>query len=912
MKRQFLAFAILCLANLTQGFAQNGILKGKITDKATGEELIGAAVVIDGTSIGSTTNFSGDYELPPLEPGTYTIRCQYISYEPQLIERVVVKTNEATMLDFKLLSAEMDLAEVKVVAKANRESENLLMLEQKKAAISKETIGAQQMALQGVPDAASGVTKVTGITKQSGPGTINVRGLGDRYNTTTINGLPLPGNHAEYKNIDLELFSTDVIGFIGIEKVFTSGLYADVAGANIDIVSKKQTGDPFFQIDIKTGSNTNLANADKFILQDGPGFLGFNNFSRPDDLKVYDFRNAWNPTGKTPYPNMSFKLKGGRTFTLGEGKLNLFATVSYDNKFQYSNIIQRRINGSDDKRMNLAGEMFKYNTNTTGMLNLNYSKGGSQIYFNSMLLHSSKQDLKQVNGYIIDVVGDPDKDKAFVRRSDFERNRVIVNQLLGRHELNERLMLNWGLAYNTVANVLPDRRHNVLVQENGAAFVPSSNDAANNHRYWHELKEQELAGNINISKTFGEALNEDAAYRAKLTLGYSARIKARDFEAYQYNHSLDKSRVLSIDPNNIDAYFNNERMQAGYFSLKTFFGDLNIPQSYSGNMINHAAFASFEYAVSLRLLAVLGLRFETITQDISYQTSLFNGENAFTENNPFPSLSLKYMLSEKSNLRFAGSMSYTLPQFKETAPFLFEGITDATQGNPYLYPSKVYNADVKWEVFPQAGQLISIAAFGKYIQDPINKFVMASASNDFTYANTGDWAYVLGTELEAKKPVWQTDNKKLVLGANLSLMLSNQELNNEKIQRETKGSINASFATGTEKLQGAAPILGNANLSYISKWKDGENAFSTTFVYGYTSDRLYLIGYAGLGKQVDRSFNELDLIVKSKFDKLGVSFSAKNLLNPNFDRVQENTTATHLVSRYSKGIQLSLGLSYTF
>lgn len=910
MKRQILAFAVLYIAYLTPVVAQDGILKGKITDKSTGEELIGAAVVIDGTAIGSTTNYTGEYQLLALEPGTYTIRCQYISYEPQVIEQVVVKTDEATKLDIKLSTIEMNLAEVKVIAQANRESEKLLLLEQKKAAISKETIGAQQMSLHGISDAASGVTKVTGISKQSGSNTINVRGLGDRYNTTTINGLPLPSNHAEYKNINLELFSTDVISYIGIEKAFTSQQCADVAGANVDIVSKKHTGSPFFQVELKAGSNTNVINSDHFTLQDGPSLSGFNTFSRPSTLSTYTFTNSWNPIDKVPYPNLDLMLKGGQSFKMGEGKLNLFATTSFSNTYQQSDIIQNRINGSNDSRMALKGEAFEYATNTMGMLNLNYSKGTTRLYFNSILLHSSNQNLKELNGYIIDVVGDADNDEALVRRSDFERNLIMVNQLLGEHQLKEKVNVNWGLGYNTVNNLLPDRRHNVLVQENGANYQPSTNDAANNHRYWHDLKEQELAGHFNVSKTIGEKV--DADYRAKVTLGYAVRLKKRDFEAFQYNHRLDQDRILDIDPNNIDAYFNNDRMQADYFKLKTFFGDLNIPQAYSGNLINHAAFAMLEYTLSPHLLAVFGLRYESLTQKIDYQTSLINGDNSFSEHNPFPSLSLKYTMTKKSNLRLATSMTYTIPQFKETAPFLFEGITDATQGNPYLYPSKVYNADVKWELFPKSGELVSIAAFGKYIQDPINKFVMASASNDFTYANTGDWAYALGAEIEAKKTIWSMQHRRFVAGINLTLMTTKQELDNGKIQQETQGSINASFATDTEELQGAAPILANASLSYISKWNTNKNTFSSTVVYGYTSDRLNLIGYAGLGNQIDRSINDLDLIIQSKFDRLGLSLSAKNLLNPNFDRVQENTSATHLVNRYTEGIQLSLGLSWKF
>lgn len=912
MKRHFVTILILVFAGLTQGYAQQGILKGKITDKKTGEELVGAAIVVEGTTTGTITNFMGDYEMPPLEAGTYTFRCQYISYEPQFKEGIVIKADGETILNFEMGESELDLEEVTVVAKANRTSENFLMMEQKKAAVSKETIGAQQLSVQGVSDAASAATKITGVTKQEGDQTLNVRGLGDRYNTTTLNGLPLPSNHAEFKNINLELFSTDIIEFIGVEKVFTAPLYADVAGANVDIVSKKQNGNPFFQIKIKSGTNSNLSNADKFLLQDGPGIMGWNNFNKPTDLNVYSFENACNPQTKNNVPALGLAINGGTSFTLGEGQLHVFATASFDNEYGYSEQIQRRVNGSDDNRLDLAGEGFNYNTQSTGLINLNYSRKNTELFLNSMVLHSSAQDLKQLHGYIIDVVGDPSQEEAFLRRSDFERNLVMVNQLLGKHTLSDSWDLRWGVAYNTVANVLPDRRNNILVQESNGVYYPSTNDNANNHRYFHTLDENELAANITLSKTFGAGLTADASYRGKVSVGYSGRYKSRDFEAYQYNHSLDKSRVQAIDPENIDAYFNNERLQDGYFELHTFFGTLNIPSSYSGTLSNQAAFASIEYALTPKLLAVLGVRFENVYQDIKYKTSLQNGENSFNESNVFPSLSFKYTLNEKNNLRFSSSMSYTLPQFKETAPFLFEGITEATEGNPYLYPSKVYNAELKWELFPQMGQLISVAAFGKYIQDPINKFVKASASNDFTYANTGDWGYVIGSELELKKPLLETANNKLVANANLSLMMTKQELNNTKVNTESNGSINASFGTEEEELQGAAPMLANAGISYIHNWGNESKSITSTLVYGYTSDRLNLIGYAGLGNQIDKQVSNLDLVIKGKFNHLGIDFSAMNLLNPNIDRVQENANRDHVVMRYKRGVKFSLGLSYTF
>jgi hypothetical protein len=129
MERKLLVIAILIFLT-TSRFSQKGIVKGKITDKLTGEEIVGAAVLIEGTTIGTATNFTGDFNMN-VEPGTYNFRCQFISYEPLVMQSVTIQSGVETVINFNLVSAELKLDEVKVVARANRESEAMLLMDQK-------------------------------------------------------------------------------------------------------------------------------------------------------------------------------------------------------------------------------------------------------------------------------------------------------------------------------------------------------------------------------------------------------------------------------------------------------------------------------------------------------------------------------------------------------------------------------------------------------------------------------------------------------------------------------------------------------------------------------------------------------------------------------------------------------------
>lgn len=895
---------------------QEATIKGLVTDVKTKEPLVGATVMIEGTTIGTVTDFDGIYRIEHIKPGNYTVRCSFISYETILKEKVIVAPGQTLEINFALKESTVEIEDVKVVGKANRESESMLLLDQKNATISRESIGARQLSAQGVSDAASAATKITGITKQEGTKTLNIRGLGDRYNTTTLNGLPLPSNDAENKNLDLELFATDIIEYISVEKVFTPAMQSDFAGANINIVSKKQRGEDFFKIGLKTGMNTEAVGTDKFYMEDGPGFLGFYSESTPASMESYNvFKNSWNPKEQTVYPHAGLSLSGGKTFNLADNSsLSGFATISFENEFKYSQAFEGKYNADGERKKEFEGEQYNYQTQTTGLLNLSYSCNKSNYYFNSILMNTSDESLKNFgDAYIRDVA----ENDGLVRRFEFTRTTALVNQLLGEHTINDKTDLNWGVAYNHILNVIPDRRHNTLNHENDNEpdkLYFATNDDANNNRYFHELTEDEYAANINLGYQFGEPVNNQSS-RGKLTIGYSGKYKDRSFIATQFYHKIINNQAVDAEGMDIDSYFNDENLQDGDFRLLTFSSPtLILSSTYDGEQFINAGLVNVDYNLTGKLLVSAGVRAENVRQKIKFNTTLRSGEEDFTEFNVFPSLAFKYALSDKTNLRLSSGITYTLPQFKETAPFLFEGTTDATVGNEFLYPSKDYNVDLKWEYFPKVSELFSAVVFGKYISDPMNKFVMASASNDFTYANTGDWAKIYGLELEVRKELLSINNgtksHKLSFWGNMTLMHTNQELDNEKVDEETD-YVYSDFDKNEEELQGAAPFIANASFSYTLQW-DQDHSLTPAVVYNYTSDRLFLIGYSDVGNQVDKAFHSLDFVITSKLKRFGINLSAKNILNPTMERFQENTIQDILVRSYKNGTKISFGISYVF
>ncbi|MFV0345407.1 MAG: TonB-dependent receptor domain-containing protein [Bacteroidales bacterium] len=914
--KKILILLVLSLVGL--GSYAQGVVSGTVYEMLDNEQvpLPFANIIIAGTARGAITDMDGKYSIP-LQEGDTAIIFRYLGYDE--VAKKLPYTDAQVDIDVVMSSGDNLLENVVVTATRRRNTENATLLEQKEASVAIEAMGAAELSKKGVADVAAGVAKMTGITKQEGSATLNVRGLGDRYNTTTLNGLPLPSNQAEYKNIDLSVLSTDLIDQIGVEKVFTSRLYGDVGGANINLLSKKNTTRKYLQVELGGGYNSNMFDANNFYLMDGTNFMGIQSYDVPSGSNIpsnYDaFGASWDLQDNSKLPEMTFGLIGGYAFELSKNRtLGVIASLSFDNDYNYSEKIERTVNGSGFMRQDLGGEIYSYKSQLTGMLNLNYSTDKMSLSLNSMALNTGVQTLDNLQGFVIDVVSD--NETALLRRGEFNQNTIFVNQLLGNHTLRDDLELDWGLAYNNILNIDPDRRTNTFIRnDNTNNYYLSVNDRSDNNRYWHELKENELAANVSLSKSFGQSVVEDKSYRGKVTLGYSGRIKNRDFESYQYNHDVNNSASTSIDIWDVDAFFNNTNYQNGAFDLYTFYGQLNRPVAYSGELAIHAAIANFEYDITDRLLATIGLRFEAIQQNVDYETTIATGNEDFVKNPLLPSLALRYKLRDNQNLRFAVSQTYTLPQFKETAPFQFEGITVSSVGNPYLYPSTNYNVDLKWEMFPKNGELISVGVFGKYIQDPINQFVMASASNDFTYANTGDYAYVAGVEAEVKKDVlaWNDHQQKIYAGANITYMITEQELDNAKVAEDSDSKYLSSFNEVKDELQGAAPLVFNASLGYRKLWNEGKNNINASLVYGYVSDRLFLLGYAGaIGNQYDKAFGTLDFVLKSEFNKLGVSLSAKNLTDASIERYQSNADTDYTVLAYKRGIDFQIKLSYKF
>lgn len=918
-------------------FAQEtGSITGTLLDKeASNQPLPFANVLIKGTTKGTSTDFDGLYTIDNLEPGTYTVEFSFVGYETLDIKEVVVKANEAITVNASIGASAAALDEVIIKTTTKKESEAAILLEQKNAVTIQQKIGAQELSKKGVSDVATGLTKATGISKQSDK--LYVRGLGDRYNNAYLNGLPIPSLNPKLKLIDLGIFPTDIVENLGIYKTYSPNIYGDFAGASVNIDTKDRPGKGFLEFGFTSGVNTNAVGNDFFLLNGGqydqwglddgsrrvPVFLDIPNYNYVStQIDYYPFDTSFNPKKRFNAPDGGLSITGGKSFSINdEQKLDVLVTGSFSQKHITSlDGNQASFNSQGESITGIGNfknvDRYQYSTNTTLLSSLGYRwNSNNKILATTLYVNDTKDELREFT----DGVSSEDTDvRIRLRRGTYEQNNLFTQQLTGEHKFAEgKYGLSWGGAYNKAQGLIPDRRQLIFTElQNGNLVLGNrtSPDLANNQRFYQELNENDYSGKIDFDIKF--AKDEDDNFKNALTIGFASRAKDRDFESNQLNYNLNEFRNTNVDFNNPDALLNEANFLSGEYVVLE---NLNTTRIYEADLLTLAGYVNLQYVLTNKLSFNGGVRTELLEQNVFYreiqdiETAPFRTQK-IDETFILPSISLKYKLNEKSNLRFAASKTVTLPKFTEVAPFLDEDVTESTLGNPILINSDNYNVDLKWEHFPeQSGELIAATLFGKYIENPIEKVFVASASNINTFINS-DNAIIFGVEVEYKKnlgtlfKVEETTWNNLNFGVNATVMYSQVEID------PTITTFNGSNIAPTNierQLQGASPFLVNADIAYNKEFKN--HKITSAFDFNIFGDRVYSAGGNGVGDIFDKGFGTLNFNFKDQIgDHIEISFKAKNLLNPSLERYQdqEDLNQEFTTYKFDEGISLSLGVTF--
>ena len=878
--------------------ANAGILRGSVIDKKTGEPIIGATITVAGTNIGAITDYEGNYEINVPDGEEYEIEVRYVSYKNLVLENIKVKGE--TVNNIELEEESVVLGGIEVVASLNRESENYLLLEQKKSVLSRQAVGAKELSRKGVSDAEGAVQKISGISKQEGVKNVFVRGLGDRYNTTMLNGFPIPSEDPEYKNISLSFFDTDVIQSVGVNKVFSASGAGDAAGALIDIQSKELIGQDLLEVGGSFGVNTQTVNQ-PFMLQDGTNYLGISNNTQPGNNyeTVYGFKNSLDPSQASFNPDHSYSIAAGNKFYLGENlnPLNILILANYSQSNSFTDETIRNTTTDGTIYQDQTGKKYERDISQMVLGNVSYMmRNNSEIAYNLMMIHSNSQYVADITGMDSDMFQSSDRYMGFLRRQQANDNLLVVNQFLSKWTLSDKWEINAGAAYNYVSGDEPDRRMNYFTETSTAGIYTPSGGTGSHLRYFSTLKEHDA----NLKAEAVLNLPDRYDNNSNLTFGYTGRIVNDNFEAIEYDFN---SPGGTTDLGNLktDNFFNQNNLNAGKFRI-----DKNL-DIYRVNKYINSLYADATYRLTRTLTGNIGLRMDYVNMGIDYDVNDGGDKGREDINKPFilPSLNLKYDPAERHSIRLGLSKTYTLPQNKEISPFRYVSINFKSQGNQDLKPNDNYNADLKWDFYPSASELISIGAFYKLIKNPISRIEIASAGGYLSYENISRAATVAGVEFELRKDIFKHT-------AALSSHKINFGLNGAYTYTMAKSDM-ATDKSGTA-LEGAAPFIGNADITY--RYTRADFNLNGTVVCSYFSDRIYTIGTQGYKDIIEKGVPTLDIVLDGQINKhLSIDLKIKNLLNPSYRLFREASGENGrkiILSDYTKGRKISIGLTYRF
>ena len=877
--------------------ASAGILKGSVVDKKTGEPIIGATITVAGTNIGAITDYDGNYEINVPDGEEYEIEVRYVSYKNLVLDNIKVKGE--TINNIELEEESVVLGGIEVVASLNRESENFLLLEQKKSVLSRQAVGAKELSRKGVSDAEGAVQKISGISKQEGVKNVFVRGLGDRYNTTMLNGFPIPSEDPEYKNISLSFFDTDVIQSVGVNKVFSASGAGDAAGAVIDIQSKELIGQEMLEVGGSFGLNTQTVSL-PFYIQNGAGYMGISNKVQPGtDLSTFGFKNSLDPKQTNFNPDHSYSVAAGNKFYVGEdlNPLNVLVLANYSQSNTFTDEIVRNTTTNGTIYQDQKGEKYERNISQMLLGNVNYlMKNDNELSYNLMMIHSNNQYVADYLG-MSDKFQSSDRSQGFMRRQQANDNLLVVNQINSSWKLSDKWKLNAGLAYNYVSGNEPDRRINYLSETETENLYTPTRGTGSQQRYFSELTEHDL--NMKIEAIFNLPDKIDGS--SMLKFGYTGRMVKDAFEAVEYDMSAIGSESFNLNELKLDNFFNQNNLTAGKFSL-----DRNN-DIYDVKKYINAVYADATYRLAESFTANVGVRMDYVLMNIDYNVNRGGDQGSEDINKPFilPSLNFKYDVAEKHSLRLGLSKTYTLPQSKEISPFRYIGVNFKSQGNQNLKPSDNYNIDLKWDFYPSAGELISVGVFYKYIQNPISRIEIASAGGYLSYENISDCATAAGVEFELRKDIFKHT-------AGEALHKTNFGLNGAYTYTMAKVE-QATDPTGSQ-LEGAAPFIGNADITY--QFKRNDFGITGTIVCNYFSDRVYTIGTQGYKDIIEKGVPTLDIVIGGQINKhLSLDLKMKNLINPSYQLFREASGENNekiILNDYTKGRNFSIGLTYKF
>jgi hypothetical protein len=871
--------------------AQGGRVRvtGRVLDQQNAIPLPGVPVEVRATGEAAYTDIDGRYTLD-LSPGTHELAVALDGYEPRVVS-VTVAAGQAITVDVGLsMSGFAEQVTVQAdLMDAETSTAEAQLIERKRSAVVSDNIGSAEMRANNDNTAASGMQRVTGISVV-GDGFVFVRGLGERYSSTTLGGVSLPTTEPERRVVPLDLFPAGLIGSVKVAKTYLPDQSAEFAGGQVQIEPLKFPGRPVMDVSLGLGVNDLTTGQDIVGNRGGSrDYLGFGTNSRalPDvipDIKVIrgagrftpdvgftqaqlerfaeGFDNNWSTTTRAGRPNQNLGFVYGSRF----GKLGVVGSFTQNYREQYNTDRQVTYTiGQNDQLEEFVDYDFEYGTRrgtVAGVVNLAYQFAPTQrISFENFVTHSGKDEARSYEGFN----GEAARFQRATRLFWIEEN-ILSNNINGEHFFQglRNSRLEWRVGYGRADRDEPDLRETVYQQIPGQQFQ-FADLSQSGFRMFNALND------TTVDATASWSIFTVAGGRpTQVKFGGSFLERDRDFRSRRF-------RLVPLDLVGLDLTQPPEVLFAPAnigprFELKE---ETRTTDFYDADQRIAAGFGQVDVALSSRARVIGGLRVEQFRQNVNTQdlfSLAFDPDvisSSLDQVNLFPAVNVVYAVTPASNLRVSASQTANRPEFRELAPFEFTDVVGGrgSVGNPNLQQALIRNFDVRYEVFPRAEEVLAVSVFYKNFDRPIERILEPTANIRTSYTNA-EAARNVGVEFEARKRLtpW------FFAGVNYSYIASEVTLTDAAAQVQT--SLNRPLA-------GQSRHLANA----LAEVRAGTG--SLRVLYNFVGERITDVGASGLPDILQRGRNQLDLVYAQRLlNKLTFRVSADNLTNDPFEFLQ--------------------------
>jgi outer membrane receptor for ferrienterochelin and colicin len=943
MRNKYLTLCLLLIATIA--IAQQTGIKGVISDKTTKETLVGATVLIQGTTTGSTTDLDGNYSISSLAPGSYNLVISYISYKTQILEKVKVVKGVMLELNIDLEGNSVALEGVVISAKSKMGGSEISMLSSMKMSnLVVSGISSQQINRSQDRDASEVIRRVPGITIMDDR-FVMVRGLSQRYNTVWLNNASTPSSEADVRAFSFDVIPSSMLENILVFKSPAPDLPADFSGAAIKIFTKNNADKNSFSIAYSTSYRPGATFKDfSNYKMSKYEWLGFDDGSRalPADFPSHlnevtdkyerqqlgrELDKVWTPSLSKALPDQRFQLGLTRRFLLGKVSVGTINSMTYSYVQDVDEVFRADYQQYDT---------VKDRSDTSYYFNDIRNKATAKIgaLSNWLFVFGNNQKIEFRNLYnhqgytqVIDRRGRDNYGGLTIHSQElsFTSRNTYSGQLAGDHNFRKnQTHFDWTLGYSYADKYQPDlkRLSSTLVEDPdnqyygqyGVNFSFSATPELSG-RVYQDLKEHIYNGNFNFTNTF-----TFGNFKPELKAGMYLEKKNREFNARLIGYAIS----------------NTSRFNWGlpYEAVDVIFADTNIntttgikldettnkSDSYTATNDLLAAYLAANLPFTSKLNLYTGVRMEKNDQEMHSYSS----DNASEEVNIvidktdfFPSANLSYKFTEKSLARISYGLTINRPEFREIAPFAFYDfeLKKLVRGNPELENASISNYDLRYEYYPSPSETFVFGLFYKDFKKPIETIEINSGSGkDYTFQNAlGATNY--GAEIEIRKSLeslGKKDNflkyfKNLMLVANASYIKSEIKLDTAKFYS----------AEAKRPMQGQSPYILNLGMYY----QDNLHGLMVSLLYNVIGKRIVVVGL-DTPDVYEMPRNVIDLtITKNVGESVQIKAGIQDILNQKVVEKQyvkyvnlEGATVNREQStlEYKPGSLISLGVVVNF